>query len=415
MSNIPVGTSDWSRTVAKEAQIPLINRYFENDPTNPAGGGVALLARPAFRKWLTVGAGPIRGIASQLGMFGDSLFVVSDATLYKVDKNETITAIGSGIAGSPNNYVPMCFTDNFLFLADGTSLWYYTNNDFARGTLTLTGAIAANETVQINGIYYKFVAAGTVDTGTPTGAVGSPWLVSMSTSTTQALANLAAAIENTGTPGIDYSTLTIASTNIKVSSVSTSILKVRYAIAGAGGNAAATTETLANGSWGGATLSGGGGTAFTTITTPDSVGVVWVDTIASFVIVVVAQGFGKNGRFYWIQPGEVTIDALDYATAERAPDPIYSVMTLGDQFWLFGSSTTEVWYPTGDGSLPFQRIQGRLFDRGIWGGTAVKIGDVMMVVDRDGVVWKIDQGIDRVSNNGVEQRIREVMALELRT
>jgi hypothetical protein len=90
-------------------------------------------------------------------------------------------------------------------------------------------------------------------------------------------------------------------------------------------------------------------------------------------------------------------------------------MTLGDQFWLFGSSTTEIWYPTGDATAPFERIQGRLFDRGIWGGTAVKIGDQMMVVDRNSVAWLVgDQGVQRVSNNGVEQRIREAQALELR-
>ncbi len=171
---------------------------------------------------------------------------------------------------------------------------------------------------------------------------------------------------------------------------------------------------MVNGSWAAVVLAGGGGSTFSTVTMPNSVGAVWVDTIASFVMVVVAQGFDMNGRFYWIDPGEAIVDNLNFATAERAPDPLYSVMTLGDQFWLFGSSTTEIWYPTGDGQAPFQRIQGRLFDRGIWGGTAVKIGDELIVTDRDGVVYRIGEGVQRVSNYGVEQRIREGMALELR-
>jgi hypothetical protein len=414
MTNIPFATTDWRRDVGKEAQIPVFNRYFEEDPT-VIDGGSALLARPAVRKWKAVGSGPIRGMGCQLGMFNDALFVVSDTTLWKIKPDETMTSIGSGLAGSPNNYVPMCFTDNYLFLADGTNLWVYTDSGFAVGTLTVTGTISANETVQINGIYYKFVAAGTVNTGTPAGTNANPWLVSLGASNTDALANLSSAIENTGVSGTDYSSVLTANTNIAVSIVSASLLKIRYTITGAGGNAVTTAETMANASWGGATLSGGGTSTFTTVTMPDNVGAVWCDTIAGFVVVVVAQGFNRNGRFYWIQPGESVIDPLDFATAERSPDPLYSVCTLGDAFWLFGASTTEIWYPTGDGDAPFQRIQGRLFDRGIWGGTAIKIGDEMIVTDRDGVVWRIGKGIERVSNNGVEQRIREAMALELRT
>lgn len=413
MTQIPIGTTDWIRTVAKEAQIPLLNRYFEIDPLSSSGVDVALLSRPGMKKFKTVGAGPIRGIGCQLGMFGNSLFVVSDATLYKVSPTETITVIGSGIAGSPNNYVPMCFTDNYLFLADGTNLWIYTDSGFATGLLTGTAIPVAADVVKIGTTYYKFTS-GDVNLGTPDGTVTNPWLVALTTTLSGALANLGAAIEATGTAGTTYSSALTEHTGVAVSTVTATTIKIRARTNGAAGNAISTTETSATLSWGGATLSGGGVASFTTVPMPDNVGAVWVDTIASFVIVVVAQGFGENGRFYWIRPAENTIDPLDFATAERAPDPIYSVMTLGDQFWLFGSSTTEVWYPTGDGDAPFQRIQGRLFDRGIWNGTAVKVGDEMIVTDRDGVVWKIGQGIERVSNNSIEQRIREAMALELR-
>lgn len=413
MKHIGLATGDWQRTVAKEAQIPLLNRYFEEDPI-PLDGQAALLARPALRKWKEVGSGPIRGMFAQLGVFQDSLFIVSDATLFKIKPDETVVTIGSGISGSPTGYVPMCVTDNYLFLADGTNLWVYTDNGFAIGTLTASGVISAAEVVKIGSTYYQFVAAGGVDAGTPAGSVGSPWLVSLGASISAALDNLAAAIEGSGTAGTDYSTALTAHTGVLVSDLTSTTVKVRAKVAGTGGNAIATTETGTNLAWGGVVLAGGGATVFSTVTMPDSVGAVWVDTIASFVMVVVAQGFGENGRFYWIEPGQSTVDALNFATAERAPDPLYSVLTLGDQFWLFGSSTTEIWYPTGDGNAPFQRIQGKLFDRGIWSGTAVKIGDVMIVTDRDGVVWRIDQGMTEVSNFGVSQRIREAMALELR-
>lgn len=411
MTNIPLGRGDWRRDLGLEAQIPLLNRFFEEDPV-PLDGDTALLARPALKKFAEVGSGPIRGMASQLGMFDDSLFVVSGSTLYKIKPDETVTNIGSGLAGSPDSYVPMCFTDNYLFLADGSNLWIYTNNGFAVGTLTAS-AIANNDTVTIGSTVYKFTSGG-VDTGTPAGSAGNPWLVLLGASLSESLDNLAQAITASGDAGTTYSSVLTAHTSVTTSTITSTTLKIRALVAGAAGNAIATTETSGTAAWGAAVLAGGGATTFTTVAMPDSVGVVWVDTIASFVIVVVAQGYGMNGRFYWVRPGETTVDALDFSTAERAPDPIYSVLTLGDQFWLFGSSTTEIWYPTGDGDAPFQRIQGRLFDRGIWQGTAVKVGDEMLVTDRDGVVWRIGQGIQRVSNNGIEQRIREAMALELR-
>lgn len=413
-TNIPLAPSDWRRDFAKSAQIPLLNRFFENDPVVNEGTA-ALLARPALRKWLDVGSGPIRGMFSQKGMFGNALFVVSDDSLYKIDPDETITLIGTGILGSPGSYVPMCCTDNYLFLADGGNLWYYTDNGLASGTLTSTGVIINGEQVRVGSMYYQWTS-GSVDSGTPLGTTGAPWLLKLGATAELSLETLHAAINGTGTAGTDYTTSLEANVEASAESVTPTTLTVRALERGAGGNAIVTTETGANLAWGAGTLAGGGATVFTTIDMPDDVGALWVDTIASHVLIVVSQGYGMNGRFYWIEPGEVSVDPLNFATAERAPDPLYSVITLGDQFWLFGSSTTEVWYPTGNFEAPFQRIQGRLFDRGIWEGTAVKVGDELIVTDADAVVWRVgSNGIRRVSNNSVEQRIREAIALEIQS
>lgn len=152
------------------------------------------------------------------------------------------------------------------------------------------------------------------------------------------------------------------------------------------------------------------GTTVTTLSTPEGVPIRAVATIASYVICVVAPGANFNGRFYWIDPGETTIDALDFATAERSPDPVLSVRVVGDQFWLLGENSTEVWYPTGDADTPFAKTQGRVFDRGVWGGTDVAVKDSVMVVDTDGVVYQIVDGAPRrVSNHAVEERIRQAI------
>ena len=111
--------------------------------------------------------------------------------------------------------------------------------------------------------------------------------------------------------------------------ISSTLVTIRATLIGALGNSIATTETGAAIAWTAATLTGGGAPSWFQVDMPDDVGVISVGYIASYVVVVPAQGQGINGRFYWINPGETTVDALDFATAERAPDPISSVVVLG--------------------------------------------------------------------------------------
>ncbi len=277
---IPLGRSAYSRRVAQDPEIRVLNRYFESDPTNQVDQ-VALIARARLKRLLPVGTGPIRGWYSQPGSFADALFVVSGDTLWRVDGNLALTAIGSGIAGEfSGGTVSMTATDEYLFVADGRLLWVYD----------------------------------------------------------------------------------------------------------------------------GATL--------TQVAVPDDAGVISVGMIANFVIVVIAQGYGMNGRFYWIEPGDTTIDPLNFATAERSPDPLWNVTVVGDQFWLPGTNTTETWYPTGNPDAPFLRVQGRLFDRGTWEGVTIAIKDTLITVDTDGVVYAIGAAPQRISNSGIEERIRRAMAAQ---
>lgn len=153
------------------------------------------------------------------------------------------------------------------------------------------------------------------------------------------------------------------------------------------------------------------GATLAEVTVPDDDGIISVGVIAGYTICVVAQSGTdplKNGRFYWIQPAEITIDPLNFATAERSPDVVHSVLVVGDQFWLLGPSTTEVWYPTGL-LPPFQRATGRVFDKGTWEGTAIQIKDSVMAVGNDGVVYRIDDQPRVVSTPGVTQRIKDAI------
>jgi hypothetical protein len=156
------------------------------------------------------------------------------------------------------------------------------------------------------------------------------------------------------------------------------------------------------------------GTTLSQVAVPDDLGVTSVAYIAGYIIVVVAADEGMNGRFYWIEPGETTIDALNFATAERAPDPTISCRVVGDQIWFLGKTSTEVWYPSGSPEAPFMRTQGRAFDRGIWEGTDIQIKDTVILVDTDGVVYTITGGgPQRISDNSIEEQIRKAVRTQV--
>jgi hypothetical protein len=414
MVDIPLSRSDYFRGVAKEARIRTRNRYFEQNPIL-TGQNSAMLARMGMDRYKYVGQDGIRGIYSQPGSFNDAAFVASGDNLWRVDKNGTATFIGAIGSPSPNGAIAFAATSNigvtpaYLFVAGGGPLMLYMENGYAKGTVT--GSPANNDVIQIGGIYYKFTNAG-VNVGAPAGTLANPWLVALGVSDTTAWTNFSDAVENSGTAGTQYSTALTANTTVTVVTRTGASTTVRANAIGALGNAVVTTETGAALAWTGATLAGGGGTSWTQVQTPDDVGIISLGYIASYVVVVPAQGQNINGRFFWIAPGETTIDPLDFATAERAPDPISGVVVFGDQFLLPGSSTTEMWYFTGNIDQPVLRVQGVVFDRGAWEGTAVQVKDSMIIVDNEGGVFQIQGGAKRISRPDIEEQIREAIQFQ---
>lgn len=144
-----------------------------------------------------------------------------------------------------------------------------------------------------------------------------------------------------------------------------------------------------------------GSSALASIATPDTIPMISLDVFNGYVLCVQ----NNSDRFYWIQPGAITIDPLDFATAEKLPDRVWQVRTVGDEFWLLGEETIEVWRATGDGDAPFQRIDARRYDFGIFGGTAVRMKDTSVcVVSDDGTVYRIAGVPNKISTNSVAER-----------
>ncbi|RYF12947.1 MAG: hypothetical protein EOO77_16585 [Oxalobacteraceae bacterium] len=142
-------------------------------------------------------------------------------------------------------------------------------------------------------------------------------------------------------------------------------------------------------------------TTFGKITMPDNRRVGDVAELNNYIVVAC-----PDGRFYWIAPGENSVQALNFLTAESSNDGLVAVQRVGDELYFFGNQSTEVWAATGDVNIPFQRSPGRNFTRGILGRDTVRIVDntAFWVAD-NGVVYRASTTPQRISNHGIEERI----------
>lgn len=136
---------------------------------------------------------------------------------------------------------------------------------------------------------------------------------------------------------------------------------------------------------------------------PDARDVADIDTLNNFLILAC-----PDGRFYWLEPGSDTVDALNFATVEGSPDGLVAVRRLVDELWFFGKTSTEVWQASGDTDAPFLRAGGRTMERGCLARDTVRRFDNSLLwVGDDGVVYRAGNGPQRISDHGIEQRIRD--------
>lgn len=400
MVAVPLGRGAYQRDYANEPEIHLLNRFFEENPTNVADG-VSLLARPGTSELVSAGDGPMRGFFSAPGLHNGDLFFVSGDTLYRYLPDETLIPIGGQVFGSGKPSMAFMTGPGYerLFIADGTLLQYYAGGSHATGTLTESGSIT-NQVIQIGSTYYTWSATLNVDND---GTSGDPWRAKLGADDAESLANMVKLLAFDGTRGVDFSqNLGGPSTIVTATSDSTTMTVTAISDLADGNDIETTVFSGAGLAWGGATLTGGGAHALSGIEMPDGVGAQAVASLAGFILVSVAN----SGRFYWVEPGAIIIDPLNFATAESQPDNIVDLLSVGDTVWLIGQGSTEAWYATGDNLTPFAPTQGRVYARGVVEGTAVRVKDQVLLVGSDGVVYAIGGGVQRMSNHGIEERIR---------
>jgi hypothetical protein len=118
-----------------------------------------------------------------------------------------------------------------------------------------------------------------------------------------------------------------------------------------------------------------------------------------------------TGRFSISGLNAVTYDPLDTATAEGRPDQLVMILSVNRRVWLFGETTTEVWWNSGDADFPFARNESAFIETGTAAqGTCVRAGGSVAWVGSDergrGTVWHA-QGLQpsRISTHAVEHAL----------
>lgn len=130
-------------------------------------------------------------------------------------------------------------------------------------------------------------------------------------------------------------------------------------------------------------------------------------------------GATSDGTYTWANLNSTTIDALNFASAEGAPDPIIRTIADHRELWLFGTSTIEVAVVTSDPDLPFTRTS--FIEQGILAPhSACKEDNSVFWLGRNesgqGVVFVAEGYIPRrISTFAIEQAIGGYANPELAT
>lgn len=404
MTTIPLGLLAYKRTYSGTPEIRLENRYVEKAPTN-LDEHTSLIGRPGTTLLTTLAGGTNRGNYFKEGLFGGDVFIVQGTNLWRRSTAGVETQVTGVVYGTGHPYVTWMKGEGYeyLFIADGLLLQYYNGGSLATGTLTKSGAIST-QVINIDSAYYTWSAS--VNTGPPDGTSAKPWRAKLGANDAESLENMANLIKYAGVPGTDFSS-SLPGPSLDYTATSTATTLVITALSSTLGSTATTIFSGANLAWGATTLQGGGTHALVQIETPDGAAAKALAHLAGYVLVSI----GNTRKFFWILPGEVTIDALDFAEKESQPDDIEDMLEVGDHVLIMGNGSTEDWYATGDADAPFAPIKGQAYQRGVQPGTAVVVrapsGDMIILVGNDNIVYSVGPGgVQPLSDNAISERIR---------
>jgi len=150
--------------------------------------------------------------------------------------------------------------------------------------------------------------------------------------------------------------------------------------------------------------------AFTQITDPDFPGAVTVGYIDGYFVFT-----EPNSQRFWVTSllDGLSIDPLDFASAEGSPDGLVSLIVDHREVWLFGTNSVEVWYNAGLQDFPLARIQGAFNEIGCAATYSVaKLDNGLFWLGADargkGIVYRAEGYTGkRISTHAVEWQIQQ--------
>lgn len=149
---------------------------------------------------------------------------------------------------------------------------------------------------------------------------------------------------------------------------------------------------------------------FAQITDPDFPGAVTVAYLDGYFV------FNEpNSQRVWVTSllDGLSVDPLDFVSAEGSPDGLVSLIVDHREAWLFGSDSVEVWYDAGNADFPLSRIQGAFNEIGCVAPYSVaKLDNGLFWLGTDargqGIVYRANgyTGV-RVSTHAIEYAIAQ--------
>ena len=154
--------------------------------------------------------------------------------------------------------------------------------------------------------------------------------------------------------------------------------------------------------------------AFAQITDPDFPGAVTVGYLDGYFV------FNEpNSQRIWVTAllDGTSVDPLDFASAEGAPDGVVGLIVDHREVWVFGTNSVEVWYDSGAADFPLQRIQGAFNELGCVAPYSIaKADNGLFWLGQDargqGMVYRANGYTgQRISTHAVEWQIQQYGSL----
>ena len=122
-----------------------------------------------------------------------------------------------------------------------------------------------------------------------------------------------------------------------------------------------------------------------------------------------------NSQQVWVTSllDGLSVDPLDFASAEGSPDGLVALIVDHREVWLFGTNSVEVWYDAGTADFPLQRIQGAFNELGCAAAYSVaKLDNGLFWLGSDargrGIVYRANgYAGTRISTHAVEWQIQQ--------